>query len=72
MLTVFLTPETSNANPITTPIFFIIWIFIGNNILFNLFLAILLDGFDNVSESDDRDPLADENEILKELIKTNK
>lgn len=59
MLTVFLTPSVSTANPIITPLFFIIWIFIGNNILFNLFLAILLDGFDSVAESDNTDPLID-------------
>jgi hypothetical protein len=49
MLTVFLDPVHSTANTIVTPVFFIIWIFIGNNILFNLFLAILLDGFDSVN-----------------------
>lgn len=64
MLTVFLTPSNSTANPIVTPIFFIIWIFIGNNILFNLFLAILLDGFDSVSENDDLDPLANEDKLI--------
>jgi hypothetical protein len=31
--------------PVLTPIFLISWIFIGNFILLNLFLAILLDSF---------------------------
>ncbi len=66
MLTVFLDPVHSTANSIVTPVFFIIWIFIGNNILFNLFLAILLDGFDSVTQNGEGDPLDDENEYLKE------
>ena len=38
-------------------IFYIAWIFIGNFILLNLFLAILLDSF--LSEDEDEDELDD-------------
>lgn len=36
----------SNAGLISTLIYFIVWIFIGNYVFLNLFLAILLEGFE--------------------------
>lgn len=36
-------------------IYFFLWIFVGNYVLLNLFLAVLLDGFSvNADEEDDR------------------
>jgi hypothetical protein len=35
----------TNVSPIMTMIYLIVWVFIGNYIFLNLFLAILLDGF---------------------------
>lgn len=35
----------SSVNPVITAIYLISWIFIGNYVFLNLFLAILLDGF---------------------------
>ncbi len=35
-----------NAEIISTLIYFIVWIFIGNYVFLNLFLAILLEGFE--------------------------
>jgi hypothetical protein len=45
-----------------TSIYFISWVFIGNYILLNLFLAILLDAF-----SDDND-LAEKNKLEETLL----
>jgi hypothetical protein len=36
---------TSSTNPFMVAAFYISWIFVGNFILLNLFLAILLDSF---------------------------
>ena len=36
-------------------IFYLTWIFIGNYIFLNLFLAILLDGFTSAQNDDDDD-----------------
>ena len=44
-------------------IFYVSWIFIGNYIFLNLFLAILLDGF--TSEVDDDD---DDEDVFKEKL----
>jgi hypothetical protein len=43
--------RSENLNPFIPVIYYVTWIFIGNWILLNLFLAILLEGF--VSEDDD-------------------
>jgi hypothetical protein len=43
--------NTNKVQPYMYTIFYISWIFIGNFILLNLFLAILLDSF--LEESDD-------------------
>ena len=37
--------ENKMVNKTVTAIYYISWIFIGNFILLNLFLAILIDGF---------------------------
>lgn len=51
-------------------LFYVSWIFIGNFILLNLFLAILLDGFitENNNEEEDQEELE---RILKEKRKLN-
>lgn len=41
-----------------TSIYYISWIFIGNFILLNLFLAILIDAF-NEEEDEDEDDISD-------------
>jgi hypothetical protein len=43
----------SNVNEIIVVIFFVSWIFIGNFILLNLFLAILLESFLDEKEEED-------------------
>ena len=45
----------SEANGFITSIFLISWIFLGNYVLLNLFLAILIDGFVNQESHDDDD-----------------
>ena len=47
-------------------IFYIIWIFVGNFILLNLFLAILLDSF---LDEDEEGNLTDEEQAAKDKIK---
>eukprot|EP00347_Sterkiella_histriomuscorum_P015163 403358079 len=51
----------SEVNEFITIIFFVSWIFIGNFILLNLFLAILLDSF--LEEKEEEDELALEEEL---------
>ena len=57
----------TNVNPFLTVIFLISWIFIGNFVFLNLFLAILIDGFchtlDVDEEADDENKNHDENFI---------
>ena len=45
----------SSVSKIISTVFLISWIFIGNFILLNLFLAILLDGFEMDEEEDEFD-----------------
>lgn len=52
-----------DINKILISFFMISWIFVGNFILLNLFLAILLDSFFNNDEKED------EEEEMKENIK---
>lgn len=47
----FVTMRNNNTNKFVTSFIYIAWIFIGNFILLNLFLAILLDSF--LEENDD-------------------
>ncbi len=44
-------------------VYLVTWIFIGNYVLLNLFLAILLDGFENKEIEDEADILADEIQV---------
>jgi len=45
-------------------LYFISWIFIGNFVFLNLFLAILLDGFTQDTSAEEK---LEEMEILKEI-----
>jgi len=54
------------VGPWVPAIYYIVWIFIGNFILLNLFLAILLDSF---LDEDDDDNLSDEEIAAKAKIK---
>lgn len=47
-------------NPYAISIFYILWIFLGNFILLNLFLAILLDSF--LEEDEESDESSEEKE----------
>jgi hypothetical protein len=50
-------------------LYFVVWIFIGNFILLNLFLAILLDSF---LEEDEEGELSEEEEARRQEIKDKK
>jgi Ion transport protein len=43
----------SSQSMILSLTYLIVWIFIGNYIFLNLFLSILLDGFENKEQEDD-------------------
>jgi hypothetical protein len=45
-----------DLNKFLVSIFYVSWIFLGNFILLNLFLAILLDSFLEEEDEDDTDP----------------
>ena len=65
--------EGSMANKTITAIFFISWIFIGNFILLNLFLAILLDAFaEAYAENEDEDDNLDEEALAKKAVEAAK
>ena len=51
--------RTDAISPFVTVIYYVSWIFVGNFILLNLFLAILLDGF--VAEDDEE--IGDQEEL---------
>jgi len=55
--------SNENVNKFLSSIYFISWIFIGNFIFLNLFLSILLDGFNveggNIEDDEDDDPTRD-------------
>ena len=46
-------------------LFYVAWIFLGNFILLNLFLAILLDSFLNEEDEDDKDDAYNQKRKLK-------
>ena len=48
----------SSAGPFSS-LFLIVWVFFGNFVLLNLFLAILLDSFNNVDEEDEENTSVD-------------
>ena len=56
----YISLETSNPKFLTI-LYYLIWIFAGNYVLLNLFLAILLDGF-TVNQDNNPDDLIDEYE----------
>ncbi|KAL4505974.1 hypothetical protein ABPG72_013735 [Tetrahymena utriculariae] len=60
----------SSVNKFLTSIYFIIWIFIGNWIFLNLFLAILLDGFTDQSQEDSFEQ-EDEDQYEEEVVDKN-
>lgn len=51
---------------IVPAVFYIVWIFVGNFILLNLFLAILLDSFLEEDEDEDED-LVEAERLAKEI-----
>lgn len=53
----------SDANKGLSLVYLISWIFIGNYVLLNLFLAILLDGFEDSDVNEDVEELGQEFEI---------
>jgi hypothetical protein len=53
----------ANVFELITLIYLISWIFVGNYTLLNLFLAILLDGFESKDMEDEINLLADDIEI---------
>ena len=57
----------SDVSKFFSTIFLISWIFIGNFILLNLFLAILLDGFES---GEDEEELDDDHSKLTEFLIT--
>ena len=50
-----------------TAVYYISWIFIGNFILLNLFLAILIDAFNDEEDPDEEDQTDEEKARLKHL-----
>jgi hypothetical protein len=57
----------SSVNHVVTIIYLYLWIFAGNFVLLNLFLAVLLDGFSSNCEIED-DEVKDELTIGKKFI----
>jgi hypothetical protein len=57
----------STANHVVSIIYLYLWIFAGNFVLLNLFLAVLLDGFSSNCEIDDEEA-KDELTIGKKFI----
>jgi hypothetical protein len=57
--------RSDSINPIFVSIFYISWIFLGNFILLNLFLAILLDSFLEEDEEEEYDELRQLEKIEK-------
>ena len=55
--------SSDNINKFLSSIYLISWIFIGNYIFLNLFISILLDGFNveggNIEDDEDDDPNKD-------------
>lgn len=55
----------TTVSPPLTAIFFIVWIFIGNYIFLNLFLAILLDGFESSDALQEIEEIEEEQKELE-------
>jgi hypothetical protein len=47
-----------------TIIYLIIWIFLGNYVLLNLFLGILLDSMSDLADEENKDLIADLQEVI--------
>ena len=60
----------SGVNPVLTTVYLISWIFIGNYIFLNLFLAILLDGFTSSSAVQTFQEIENEDVRIENTIKT--
>ena len=56
--------RSEKVGPYVPVVYCVSWIFVGNYILLNLFLAILLDSF--MGEDEDEEPDAEELLIIKE------
>lgn len=59
--------RSDNLNPFIVSIFYITWIFLGNFILLNLFLAILLDSFLEEEEEGESEEELEEQLRLKHI-----
>jgi hypothetical protein len=66
------TLKNNNVNKFYVCIIYIAWIFIGNFILLNLFLAILLDSFLEEDEGEQDNLAIQERKRLKQLRKMQK
>ena len=60
----------TDVNNIVTITYLIVWIFIGNFVLLNLFLAILIEGFTSKEKRDEDDIYFGEEDKECELIRT--
>jgi len=57
----------SSIHPAITSIYMISWIFIGNYVFLNLFLAILLDGFVAEGEGNQLEEDGEESDLDEEI-----
>ena len=64
--------RSDDQNPYIVSIFYIAWIFLGNFILLNLFLAILLDSFLEEEDEEDNEEEIAEKKRLKAIKKAEK
>jgi len=62
----------TEVQPIVTIAYLTTWIFIGNFVLLNLFLAILIEGFTSKEKRDEDDIYFGEEDKECELIRTQK
>jgi hypothetical protein len=60
----------SSTNKILTIVYLYLWIFAGNFVLLNLFLAVLLDGFSSNNEIEDEE-VKDELTLSKKFVTDN-
>ena len=61
----------SQANKFISVLYLFSWIFVGNYILLNLFLAILLDGFGNLEDEQIIDEIEDDSENFEKIKQQN-
>lgn len=59
--------RSETVNPYMIAIYYIAWVFLGNFILLNLFLAILLDSFLDDEEDDEEAMKELQNDMKKKL-----